>query len=104
MEMNENKPVFKWMEVTEVQGPSGLTAEQALDWLKTGTTPEIIYPDDCGRPHQWEKFTVADNQCQCPHCGNGFEAWMECANCMTRQNCDVMTDETRAIWDAAPWG
>ena len=98
----DDKPILKWVESTTTYGPSGLTAEEALDWMKVQTTPEIIYPDDCGGPHEWEKY-MSNSGCQCSQCED-FLYWMECANCMMRWNTDVMTAETRAIWDAAPWG
>ena len=62
------------------------------------------YPQTCTGPHQWEKFSVMDNQCGCSHCGTERRYWMECANCMAVWNVDVMTEETRAIFEAAPWG
>lgn len=72
--------------------------------INTHSLPVGRVPQDCGGPHKWEKFAVPDNQCGCSHCGNELRTWIECRNCMMRQDTYVMTDETRAIWEAAPWG
>lgn len=72
--------------------------------LDVYSTPPVNVPQDCGGPHEWEKFSAMDNQCGCSHCGTERWYWMECANCMATWNVDVMTDETRAIFEAAPWG
>lgn len=98
-----SKPILKWVEYTEVQGPSGLSTEEALAWMKAQTTPEIIYPDDCGGPHVWERFSVADSQCDCGLCEAPPRRWMECANCM--KSIDPDTEEDfEEIWEPAPWG
>ena len=85
---------LRWSDYTEVQGPAGLSTEEVL----------VRVRDDCGGPHVWEKFSVMDNQCGCSHCGTERWYWMECANCMATWSVDVMTEETRAIFEAAPWG
>lgn len=62
----------------------------------------IDYPDDCRGPHEWEKFTVRDNQCGCGLCGNGLRYWMECANCLVTWDIDPERD--KEAWENAPWG
>jgi hypothetical protein len=60
------------------------------------------FPDDCGKPHNWERFVQAGS-CQCTACEEHREPWLECGECMTRWEYTNHFTWHQA-WDKAPWG
>lgn len=66
--------------------------------------PDLIYPDDCGQPHKWERMAINDSQCQCCHCGDGVTRWLECSECLTNVHEKDDPEGFEALWEPAPWG
>lgn len=65
--------------------------------------PSIIYPDDCGKPHNWERFQT-NHGCQCSMCEqDDIEEFLECSECLTTWANDSTIEFDKA-WDAASWG
>lgn len=63
--------------------------------------PDLIYPDDCGQPHKWERMAINESQCGCLHCGSGINRWLECSECIvTLHEEDPQFED---LWERAPW-
>lgn len=62
----------------------------------------LIYPDDCGKPHNWERHSVRGG-CQCAMCEEEIEYWLECSECMTTWDEIKSPEGFQRAWEIADW-
>lgn len=60
----------------------------------------VIYPDDCGKPHNWERHSMRGG-CQCSMCDEEVERWLECSECIVQMQ--ESAPDFEQLWETAPW-
>lgn len=86
---------------TEHYSTGWCTPSETLMAMFRPSPDMIIYPDDCGKPHNWERHSVRGG-CQCAMCEEESEYWLECSECIVTWR-HSEEPAFRAAWEAAEW-